>query len=346
MDNADKLISFAVPSYNSEKYISHCIDTLVSAGEDVEVLIINDGSTDSTARIANDYAEKYPKIVRAIHKENGGHGSGVNRGLLEAKGIYYKVVDSDDWVNKDALRELIALIKKHKASDSLPDMYIANFVYDKVDENKQFIRNWKKHLPSNVIFDWNDVGKFKRSEAILMHSVIYKTDVLRRSDTILPEHTFYVDNYFVYKPMPFMKSIYYIDVDLYHYYIGREDQSVNIKNFSRRYEQQMRVMKLLVDAYSYDEIMEMPEGLKKYFLHYLSLIMLNTITFCVVGGSDKKRKADLKELWEYIKVKDIDIYKRLRRHGYCKYVNWMPWQLKRFSTYMGYKFYCATKKVG
>ena len=100
-----KLITFAIPSYNSEKYLCHAVDTILTGGEEVEIIIVNDGSTDATAAIADSYARQYPTIVRAIHKENGGHGSGVNRGLQEATGLYFKVVDSDDWVDEEALAE-------------------------------------------------------------------------------------------------------------------------------------------------------------------------------------------------------------------------------------------------
>ena len=118
-----KLISFAIPSYNSQDYLRHCVDTILTGGEDVEILIINDGSTDNTAAIADEYAAKYPSIVRAIHKKNGGHGSAVNRGRDEATGLYYKVVDSDDWVNADALNTLLDTIRTHMAENNLPDLY-------------------------------------------------------------------------------------------------------------------------------------------------------------------------------------------------------------------------------
>lgn len=97
-----KLLSIAIPCYNSQDYMAHCIESLLPGGEDVEILIVNDGSKDDTAKIADEYAAKYPTIVKAIHKENGGHGSAVNTGIENATGIYFKVVDSDDWVKEDA----------------------------------------------------------------------------------------------------------------------------------------------------------------------------------------------------------------------------------------------------
>ena len=93
-----KLLTFTVPCYNSQDYMRRCVDSLLIGGEDVEIIIVDDGSSDDTGAIADAYAEKYPSIVRAIHQENGGHGAGLNAGLNHATGLYFKVVDSDDWV--------------------------------------------------------------------------------------------------------------------------------------------------------------------------------------------------------------------------------------------------------
>ena len=102
-----KLISFVVPCYNSQAYMKKCVDSLLVAGEDAEIIIVNDGSTDITLKIAKTYRANFPSIVRVIDKPNGGHGSGVNAGLKVAEGLYFKVVDSDDWLDKAALLKLI-----------------------------------------------------------------------------------------------------------------------------------------------------------------------------------------------------------------------------------------------
>ena len=103
-----KILSIAVPCYNSQEYMRKCIDSLLEGGEDVEILVVDDGSSDETAQIADEYAEKYPTIVKAIHQENGGHGEAVNTGIRNASGIYFKVVDSDDWVQKEAYLEILS----------------------------------------------------------------------------------------------------------------------------------------------------------------------------------------------------------------------------------------------
>ena len=106
-----KLLTVAIPSYNSEEYLERAVNSLLGMGEDIEVLIINDGSTDRTAEIADRYEKQYPEIVKAVHKENGGHGSGVNVGLSLAKGLYFKVLDSDDWFDKEALRKVLKTLR-------------------------------------------------------------------------------------------------------------------------------------------------------------------------------------------------------------------------------------------
>lgn len=341
-----KLISFAIPSYNSQDYLHHCVDTLLSGGEDVEILIVNDGSKDSTAAIADAYAEQYPTIVRAIHKENGGHGSGVNRGREEAQGLYYKVVDSDDWVDEEALRTLLATIKQHLAENNLPDLYITNFIYDHAYDNTQFVRSWEKQFPVNRMCTWQEVGNFVGSQVLLMHSLMYKTDLLRQSETILPEHTFYVDNYFAYKPLPLMEKIYYLDVNLYHYFIGRDDQSVNIKNFTKRYDQQLRVMQYMLDAYTYAEIDAMVPPLRRYMLHCLSAIMMNTMMFCCAGGSEPERIAAHDALWDRLREKDPALYHELAHRSMPVMLRWMPWKMRGKCMLVGYKLLCRFVKLG
>ena len=106
-----KYITFAVPCYNSQDYMRRCVDSLLAGGRDVEIILINDGSSDDTGRIADEYQLRHPDIVRAVHKPNGGHGSGVNKGLELARGLYYKVVDSDDWLDAGAYRMLLGRIR-------------------------------------------------------------------------------------------------------------------------------------------------------------------------------------------------------------------------------------------
>jgi len=232
------------------------------------------------------------------------------------------------------------------AEDKLPDLYITNFIYDHAYDNTRFVRSWEKQFPVNSFCTWQDVGSFFGAQVLLMHSLMYKTELLRKSDTVLPEHTFYVDNYFAYKPLPLMKKIYYLDVNLYHYFIGRDDQSVNIKNFVKRYDQQLWVMRHMADAYSFEEIDKMEKPLRRYMLHCLSAIMMNTMMFCCAGGSEPERIAAYNELWDHIRKKDPDLYNCLAHRSMPAFLKWMPWKMRGKCMLVGYKLLCRFVKLG
>ena len=215
-----KLLSVAIPCYNSENYMRHCIDSLLVGGDEVEIIIVDDGSTkDRTAQIADEYERKYPSICRAIHQENGGHGEAVNTGLRNATGIFYKVVDSDDWVDEEAFHEVLRTLRRFVYGNQTLDMLISNFVYEKEGAKRKKVMNYNTALPKNEVITWSDVKLFMLGQYILMHSVIYRTELLRECGLELPKHTFYVDNIFVYQPLPHVKTMYYLDVNFYRYYI-------------------------------------------------------------------------------------------------------------------------------
>ena len=237
-----KLLSVVVPCYNSENYMRKCIDSLLVGGEDVEIIIVDDGSTkDRTAEIADEYAGKYPTIVKAVHQENGGHGAAVNTGIRNATGLYFKVVDSDDWVKAEAYVKVLETLREMAGGASTLDMLVCNFVYEKEGEKRKKVMHYRHILPQGKMVSWKDCHHFTKGHYILMHSVIFRTRLLKECGLHLPEHTFYVDNIFVFEPLPFVKNMYYLDVNFYRYYIGREGQSVNEEIMLSRVDQQIRV---------------------------------------------------------------------------------------------------------
>lgn len=340
-----KLITFAVPSYNSQDYLNKCIDSLVVGGQDVEVIIVNDGSSDRTEEIAQRYVADYPDIVRLVSKPNGGHGSAINMGLAHATGLYFKVVDSDDWIDQTALEKLLAHVKLHLVNNTLPDLYITNFVYDKPSINQTYVRSFHKKFHPNSFMKWKNVKRFYGAEVLLMHSLLYHTENLRSSGINLPHHTFYVDNIYAYKPLPLMKTIFYLDVDLYHYFIGRNDQSVNFHVLKNRHDQQIRVMKEMIKSYRYDELMQMDRGLRKYMMHCLEALMITTTLF-IISKDESGRKEDLKALWAFIKDYDLKMYRKLRLKSVLVTINYLPWHIKRMVLISGYKFLRARIKLG
>ena len=242
-----KLLSIAIPCYNSEDYMRNCIESLLPGGEEVEILIIDDGSAkDRTAQIADEYETNYPGIVRAIHQENGGHGEAVNTGLRNATGLYFKVVDSDDWVDAESYQKVLTKLAELVHEGDPVDMMICNYVYEKQGAKRKKTVRYTSAFPQDKVFTWNDVKHFRLGQYILMHSVIYRTRILQNCGLELPKHTFYVDNIFVYYPLPYVKTLYYMDTDLYRYFIGRADQSVNEQVMIGRVDQQIKVNKIKI----------------------------------------------------------------------------------------------------
>lgn len=304
-----KYISFAIPCYNSEAYMAQAIESILPGGEDVEILIVNDGSKDRTAEIGKEYEEKYPGIVKLINKENGGHGDAVNAGLAHASGKYFKVVDSDDWVDRISLMKILNVLKNFEEEEQEVDMLIANYVYEKVGmEHKKVIR-YDNVLPENQILKWDEIGQFHIGQYILMHSVIYRTDMLKLCQLTLPKHTFYVDNIYVYYPLPHVRTLYYMDVDFYRYFIGREDQSVNEKVMISRIDQQIFVTKTMIDMYELRRIQS--KKLRKYMLNYLAIMMTVSSILCI-RSKKKENLEKKKELWQYLKQKDYGVFMKIR----------------------------------
>ena len=306
-----KYISFAIPCYNSESYMGHAIESILKGGEDVEIIIVNDGSKDRTSEIAKQYEKKYPTIVKAIDKENGGHGDAVNTGLKHATGLYFKVVDSDDWVDEGALEQILSVLHEMVEKQTLIDMLVSNYVYEKVGAKHKKVIHYRNVMPQNRIITWKEMGHFRLAQYILMHSVIYRTELLRMCKLELPKHTFYVDNIYVYYPLPHVKTLYYLDVNFYRYFIGREDQSVNEKNMIKRIDQQIFVTKTMIDMYSLRKIPN--KQLRNYMTNYLAIMMTVSSIICIRSKSQENLEKK-KDLWEYLKKKDYRVYWKIR-HG-------------------------------
>ena len=307
-----KTITFAVPCYNSAAYMDACIESLVAVGDDVEVIVVDDGSSDDTAAKADAWQERCPGVVYAVHQENGGHGAAVNTGLEHAHGRYFKVVDSDDWLDGDAMAEVMAYLREQMEYADPTDLVIANYVYEKVHENARTVMRYKNVFPVGQEFTWDDVGTFNPSQYLLMHSVIYRTELLRDAGLQLPRHCFYVDNIFVYEPLPYVQTLYYLDVDMYRYFIGREDQSVNETVMMGRVDQQLRVTRQMIDAVDVMAIEE--KRLRHYLQNYLSMMMCICSVFLRMRNTpeDEQKLADI---WAYLKAADLSLYRRIRSNA-------------------------------
>lgn len=306
-----KLITYAIPCYNSAEYMDACIESILACNrpDDIEIIIVDDGSTkDNTLEKARVWESTNPGVVRVIHQENGGHGAAVMTGLENARGLYFKVVDSDDWLDNDAN---MRMLDKLASFDEPIDLMLVNYVYEHTADNTQEVMKYTRMLPVDQLFTWDDCGHFGLTKYILMHSAIYRTQMLRDCGLTLPRHTFYVDNIFVYVPLPECKRIYYMDIDLYRYFIGREDQSVNETVMIGRIDQQLRVTRIMIDSFLLERDVK-SSRLRSYMRNYLTMMMVICTVFSMM--SDRPDKEQMRaDIWKYLREHDHETYVKIRR---------------------------------
>ena len=340
-----KLITFAVPCFNSMAYMGKCIDSLLLAGDNIEIIIIDDGSTDDTGIIADRYQAAHPGTVCVIHKPNAGHGSAVNAGLENAAGIYFKVVDSDDYLDSEALAVFMKYVRQSIETGLPADLIITNFIYDHAADNTEYVSSYRKYFPVGVTFSWEQSKPMYLWHMLLMHALTFRTEVLKESHVQLPEHTFYVDNLFAFMPLPFVKNLFYLDIDLYRYYIGRNDQSVTITNMSDRYEQQIRVMMCMLMSYSHEQLESLSGPLRRHMYHFLYSVMTNTYFF-TTQKSSTERKKNLMLMWDDLRKRDPALYRKMRHTPSVMLLKPFPWRIKGYITLIGYLILVKFVKLG
>ena len=251
-----------------------------------------------------------------IHQENGGHGEGVNQGLRHASGLYYKVVDSDDRLAPSALHTLLERMREHVRGGQSIDMYVCNYVYDHWDGSKQKVMRYNNVFPEETVVTWDDTRRFLVTQYLMMHSVIYRTAFLHDCGIQLPKHTFYVDNLYMYQPFPSVRSIYYMNLDLYLYFIGRADQSVTEENVIKRIDQQLLVTRLMLDCHDLNAIKKQSRRLYGYMIHEMALMVCISSIFLFKSGTEENARKAL-ALWAYIKERDLKTYRKLRYNTMC-----------------------------
>ena len=183
-------------------------------------------------------------------------------------------------------------------------------MYEKVYEGTHTAIGYKFALPRKKIFSWDQIGHFRLDQNLLMHSLCYRTDVLRESNLPMPPHTFYVDNIYAYVPLPRCKTMYYADIDLYRYFIGREGQSVNEATMVKRLDQQFRVTRIMMESYHLYSDVE-SSRLRSYMMGYFTMMMAICSVLTKLSDEDCADER-LKTLWSDLKAYDERMYRRAR----------------------------------
>ncbi len=305
-----KLLTLAVPAYNSEKFLGTCLDTLVLSGDEVEVLVVNDGSTDETLGVAQAYEERYPDIVVAIDQVNRNWGGAVNHALERASGAYFYVVDSDDWLDCRVLDEVLGRLRELEASAGGVDLFVVNYIYNRVEDATRHTIHYRKLIPADAVVGWDDLNIPKVDQYLMIHSMVYRTRVVRESGLVLPEGMSYMDSLLMLKPLRFVKTLYYHDCDLYWYTIGREGQSIEPEVLKRHIGDQLCATKWAIDGFDFEKLQEISPRLASCSLRYLSAMMtVSSIHLYQINTPESIE--DSKKLWEYVRKSDPVLYRRL-----------------------------------
>lgn len=240
-----KILTITIPSYNVEKFLKQTLESFVDEEilEEIEVLIVDDGSQDKTAEIGLEFEKRYPKSFRVISKKNGGHGSTINRGIEECQGKYFKVVDGDDWVN---ITDFVQLVKKLKECDS--DYVVTNYceVNDQTGEvsaiNFEQLREISKKYTDKETKGNIPFREIAEKVQLPMHALVIKSDILQKQHIRLDEHCFYVDVEYTLYPIPYVNTVTYFDLHVYMYRLAQATQSVSMQGYQKHIQNHIDVI--------------------------------------------------------------------------------------------------------
>lgn len=317
----NKILSMVVPGYNIEMYIDDLMSSILASEylNEIEVLIIDDGSTDCTKKIGDKYHSEYPDIVYCYSKENGGHGSTLNYGIPLCKGKYIRAIDGDDWFDTVELDKTIRALKNTEA-----DIVATGYVIVNIDEGTK-----RKMIPKG--YDYNKAYDFyeicDKLDSIEYHSIIYKNSIINKNYKKLDENCFYVDCEYILYPLVNVQTVLFLETTPYMYRVGTVNQSVNIKNRIKNRDMMKRVILSLITYYESLESLQLQKYVEKRInslivTYHSVLIKMNS----VMGKKELQQfdnilKCDHKEFYNRVQVR----IKLLRLTGYNVYyvLSWL-----------------------
>lgn len=307
----EKILTVVVPTYNAEKYLRDNLESfeIPELMQDIEILIVNDGSTDHSLEIAREYTERYPDTYRVITKENGGHGSGINCGIEHAQGTYFKVVDADDWVEKTAF---ISLVKTLKTSDA--DVVYSGFLwtYDNGEADKtKFQTKAEIEIPFEGVkyqktYQFDDIADRLYMK---MHNMTIRTEILREHQIHIDEHCYYVDTEYILYPIPYVKTISFVDAFVYYYRLGREGQSVGLEKMQKNEQNYDKVLSSLLRFYQQlGRQLPCTDIKKRYIARLIARVIAGKFKIMLSFPPSAEKKQQLQQYDRTLKEQYRDIY--------------------------------------
>ena len=301
-----KLLSFIIPSYNCEKYLEKCLRSMLHPEllELLDIIVVNDGSKDSTQVIAQQFANDYPNTVRLINQENKGHGGALNTGCAAAVGKYLKIIDADDWVETDNLPAFLRLLESCNSDVVLTHHYTRDISNGEIKQWKSYPKQFEAAYTLEQIME--APGNFDRS--LTFHGITYRTDFYQSKGLQLSEKVFYEDHEFATFPCCFAQSVTPVDLFIYHYRIGDVEQSVSQANQLKRLSHMETVLNRLVLEYN---ALSLSDGGRAYFEMKAQVVLLSYMTTVLLVEPDKKKGRKLAEtMIERFRTQLVGAYNR------------------------------------
>lgn len=302
-----KILSIAVPAYNVQEYLEKNLQSMLipEIMPDIEVLIINDGSSDNTAYIARKYCEQYPDTFKVYTKENGGHGSGINYGIRYASGKYFKVVDGDDWLNTEKLPELLSVLKERNEDIIASDYLCVEDGTERVIEQKKCVVSDRQYGKTYRFDDGNI------EQVIKMHAFTIKTEILKNNNISIDEKCYYVDCEYIIYPIPYAEDVYFYPEAIYMYRLGRAGQSVAIESMQKNRAQHQKVLHALLDFY--DSMPQISQNKRRYIVSAIGQVVENQFQIYISMGNQKGIRKELMHWDQELKRDYYEIYKATRK---------------------------------
>lgn len=297
----EKTLTIIIPAYNISKYIDNIMKSLLDSKfkEELQILIVDDGSKDETKKLAEDYEKSFPGIVTCLSKVNGGHGSTINYAVPRSIGKYIKSIDGDDWVDTVELDKTIECLRNIES-----DIVATGYTIINPDDNTK--RVIIPHIDKyNKEYDFLTICN--KIESIEYHSIVFKTDFLKNNYRNLDENCFYVDCEYIIYPLKYAHTITFLDTNVYMYRVGTVEQSVNINSRIKNRNMLKTVINSLIKFYN--EI-ENP-NLKVYIGNRIKQLII-TLYSVLLKMASSQGKNELKEFDRHLKLTNRYFYKSVQ----------------------------------
>lgn len=328
-----KLLTVSIAAYHVEDYLRETLDSFLipEVTNQLEVLIVNDGSGEGVNEIAREYEANYPDVFRLIDKENGGHGSTVNRGIEEAAGKYFKTVDGDDYVSAEGLKELLSYLQTAEADLVVNDYHSFN------DASGEMVSEMHHEFPGKEYRKTYPFEEVCGKVYINMHAATYRTELLKNMGRRLDEHCFYVDAEYNLYPIPFVKTIAFLEKQVYCYRLGMETQSMNIRNMQKNCAHHEMVLTHLLEFYKEEAERLTPEK-KAYVAEGVAKILTSQYKIYLSYPAEAVHKNQIVAWDKRIKKEFPDIYHSVTNRA-VKMLRHSRYGLYRLASYLCRKAY-------